>query len=208
MDSHPDTKATSSLGIDLLSRFRVTLDFPNRRMLLQRPPDDAQQPHLDGYTGIRLLPQGSDFVVESVYAGSPAQQAGVHAGDVVTDIDGHRVAGLPVTTAHALLNGFANTKAQIVVKREGGHSLTVSFDRLSIFVRPPAAIDGLFLEIPTHQPMQVIGLIEGCAGEQAGLKRGDVILEFNGHPTTDITRTSSRLNTQSRNSPSRYSAKA
>jgi C-terminal processing protease CtpA/Prc len=34
--------------------------------------------------------------------------------------------------------------------------------------------------------MQVIGLIKGYAGERAGLRRGDVILEFNGRPTTDI----------------------
>jgi PDZ domain/gag-polyprotein putative aspartyl protease len=186
VDSQPQPMPFCALGMDLLSRFRVTLDFPNRRMLLQRRPDDAQQPHLDGYTGIRLQQQGSDYFVESVDAGSPAQQAGVQAGDVVTDIDGHGVAGLPVTTAHALLNGFANTKAQIVVKREGGHSLTVSLDRLSIFVRPPAAVDGLFLDVPPHQPMQVIGLIKGCVGERAGLKRGDVIVKVNGHPTTNI----------------------
>lgn len=52
MDSSPDTGAKHPLGVRLLARFRATLDFPNRELLLERPADYDRRVHIAGYTGI------------------------------------------------------------------------------------------------------------------------------------------------------------
>jgi len=48
-------------------------------------------------------------------------------------------------------------------------------------------VDGLFLDVPAHKPMEVVGLLPHCVGEEAGLRTGDTILEFNGLPASEIT---------------------
>jgi hypothetical protein len=187
VDSLPPTPVGFPLGVDLLSRCRVTMDFPNRLLLLEHPADDAQDVHLEGYTGIHLTARGTNFVVEDVDAESPAQTAGVHPGEVVKDIDEQMLDHLSFLTARRLLNGFAGTHAELTMQRKNGQDYRTSFVRIGEFDRPRLPIDGLFLSIPAHKPMEVVGLLHGCMGEKAGLQQGDTILEFNGHLTLGIT---------------------
>jgi predicted aspartyl protease len=188
--SLPQMPAGFPLGIDLLARFRVTLDFPQRRLVLENPLERAQQDcqdRQDGYTGIRLIAEGNRFVVAAVDADSPAQRAGIRAGDLVRRIDGQTLDVLPLLTAHRLLNGFADTYARLTLQDAAGAHYVASFVRRSEFARPSLPIDGLCLLIRAHRPMEVIGLLRDSVGAQAGLRQGDIVQEFNGHPTQGIT---------------------
>jgi predicted aspartyl protease len=187
IDSLPQTPFGYPMGLNLLARFRVTMDFPNRRMLLEHPTENTSTASLPGYTGIHLASQDSRLIAAGIDAGSPAQQAGVQIGDVVTQIDGKSANGLPFVTARRLLEGFAGTVATIKIQRTSGGPIQATFTRPSEFARPGLPVDGLFLNIPAHKPMEVVGLLPHCAGEEGGLRPGDVILDFNGQPTSEIT---------------------
>jgi ankyrin repeat protein/predicted aspartyl protease len=72
--------AENTLGLEMLSRFVVTMDFSKRIMYLRKGSRfTAPDP---GYlTGLRVMRKGGKTLVHSVVAGSPAEQAGLKAGD-------------------------------------------------------------------------------------------------------------------------------
>jgi PDZ domain len=78
------------IGTDILRRFIVTFDFPHRQLYLL-PLSTLSDPFAFDGGGMRLLAKGSKFetlVVSRVVKGSPAEQAGVKAGDVLVSVDG------------------------------------------------------------------------------------------------------------------------
>jgi len=54
-----------------------------------------------------------------VFAGSPAQEAGLRAGDVIQEVNGKVVTGLPVDRVAAMVRGPAGTEASLQIVREG-----------------------------------------------------------------------------------------
>jgi predicted aspartyl protease len=206
--SMPQTPVGFPLGIDLLSRFHMTMDFPNRRLLLDRPAGTDVQVPLDGYTGIHLATENNretvgapgplqtdnassqhpcGWLVDSIDTDSPAHHAGVKVGDRIQGVDGRSLAGIPFLTARRLLNGHGQTDVKLTLLRVDGKRHTATFSRANEFVRSGLPIDGLFLHLCAHRPMEIVGLLQGCPGEQAGLRQGDIVLEFNGHPTSEIS---------------------
>jgi hypothetical protein len=85
-----DTSFSGIIGADILSRFNVVLDYSRSQMVLEknrffREPSEFEM------SGIRFVMEGPDFEVLkvfSVFDGSPAAEAGIGAGDVITAIDG------------------------------------------------------------------------------------------------------------------------
>ncbi len=78
-----------NLGSDVLRRFNTTFDYAGERMILV-PNRSRDEPFTFDRSGIRLV-LGHKLVVEDVIAGSPAAEAGVEIGDVVTHVDGEAV---------------------------------------------------------------------------------------------------------------------
>jgi hypothetical protein len=70
------------LGLGYLSRFTVTLDFPNQRLYL-RPGKRYNRPDKWNVSGLHFLRRGGNVVVDSVDAGSGAAKAGLKVGDVI-----------------------------------------------------------------------------------------------------------------------------
>ena len=83
------------IGADILSRFTVVLDYRRSQIFLETNAGfDA--PFEFDMCGIRFFMEGErfdTFTVFRVYDGSPAAEAGIEAGDVVTEIDGRAAAG-------------------------------------------------------------------------------------------------------------------
>jgi serine protease Do len=138
-------------------------------------------------------------LISDVTENSPAQRAGLQAGDIVTELNGTpisdssnlrvRIAGLsPDTTAR--LKIFRNGSIRDVnvvlgtqpgTERASNDSGTASSDgpRLGISVEPASRSRG------RSSGLVVIDVLPGSAAQEAGLREGDVILEVNRKSVSD-----------------------
>lgn len=71
------------------------------------------------FTGIGVTIRRKDqgLAIGSVYAGSPADKAGLRAGDVITEAGGRTLAGRPEQAATALVKGPKGTKVTLRIQR-------------------------------------------------------------------------------------------
>jgi predicted aspartyl protease len=86
---------TGIVGNRLLQNYHVTLDYPRRKLLLERvtrteEPDETEQPSI----GISYRSTGQALRVERVSPYSPAAVSGVKPGDLVVSVNSHRLAEL------------------------------------------------------------------------------------------------------------------
>jgi carboxyl-terminal processing protease len=71
--------------------------------------------------------------VAHVFPGSPAQAAGIHAGDAITAVNGQSIVGQKADVATAKIRGPAGTKVTLALK-SGGKTRTVTVERKQIDV--------------------------------------------------------------------------
>ena len=76
-----------------------------------------------GFTGMLLTESNGGIVVESVEASSPAQTAGIKAGDQLLMVDGKSVAGKKVAEAVAMVRGIEGTTVELQLAKAGRVSL-------------------------------------------------------------------------------------
>lgn len=91
-----DKSILGIIGGGVWRGYVFTVDYPNSRFLL-RPIPGARIPEYD-MSGIALITTFEDrhkFTVNRVAKGSPAEEAGIKKGDVITTIDGNRHLGPP-----------------------------------------------------------------------------------------------------------------
>jgi len=150
------------------------------------------------------------IVIEAVEPGSPAEKAGLQAGDVITDVNGR-----PVHTGADLVNPIAQTPigqsvALHYVRNKETKEITLTVaDRAKVF--PQSAQDnggqpdqsegpsqfGLHVEELTPDLARKLGMgkLSGAVitqvdpasfGEDVGFARGDVIVEINHIPINSI----------------------
>jgi carboxyl-terminal processing protease len=86
--------------------------------------------------GIDVVPTPTGLRVDSVVPGMPAARAGIHAGDVVTAVDGRSLAGLSSAQSTNLIRGPAGTSVTLTVKR-GSKQLRFTLKREVITVATP-----------------------------------------------------------------------
>ncbi len=71
------------------------------------------------YGGIGARMRGPDLVVVEVFAGSPAERAGLRPGDQVTRVDGTPTAGRTVDDVVLLIRGPEGSSVQLTIQRPG-----------------------------------------------------------------------------------------
>lgn len=108
------------LGMDVLSRFALTLDYAGRRAFLERSSDYDRFRRGSGTTGLAPMrgPSGGWFV-GFVLPGSPADEAGLRYGDRLLRVGGRAMDGLPPAVALRLLDGRELTAVRIEGVRAG-----------------------------------------------------------------------------------------
>jgi predicted metalloprotease with PDZ domain len=178
---------TPTLGLELLKRFRITLDPRNRLLVLERGSDYAVRSRLTGSTGIGIVRRGADFEVDDLDEGSVGQKAGVSKGDTVLAVDGKSLDGLPEEQAMDLLRGFEGKPAVLRIRHGKGEPIEITFTRVSSAGGPETALSGLTLWKPAGKPVHVDFVAKGSAASHAGLRAGDEIVSLNGKPTTTIS---------------------
>ncbi len=88
------------------------------------PPDDAADMRVQtrgefGGLGIEVTQEDGFVKVVSPIDGTPAMEAGIEAGDVITHVDGDSVLGLTLDQAVDLMRGPVGSEIMITVVREG-----------------------------------------------------------------------------------------
>jgi len=88
--------APANIGLALLSRFHVTIDFAGDRLWLQPYPGAAEAAFRKNRAGLSVRVEGDHLRVTHVARGSPAEAAGWRPDAVITAIDGR-----PITPDYA-----------------------------------------------------------------------------------------------------------
>ena len=120
---------------------------------------------------------------------------GVHVGDTIVQVDGQDLSALSDESVSNLLDGYAGTKAEIVVK--GGGSQLIRYTRQSIFAIPSGRGVGVGIGITvTPKGAMLIEQVEARSpAQEAGLKAGDEITAINELPvrTTPFDRLAAEM---------------
>jgi S1-C subfamily serine protease len=153
---------------------------------------DLSEPETEEVAKQHGIREGYGVVIVEVMQGTPAQRAGMKAGDIVVAVDGR-----PVTDTRVLqrliASGPVERDARLTVLRpEGRRALGVRLVPMppTIAGERVAAEFGFILRDPEPQPEiggsrvggsapTVTLVIRGSAAERAGLETGDVILQIN-----------------------------
>ncbi|MFT6243731.1 MAG: carboxyl-terminal processing protease [Salibacteraceae bacterium] len=98
-----------------------------------------------GGIGALIRKMGDYTYISEPYEGNPAQGAGLMAGDKIIEIDGKDMKGKPSSEVSSALKGPKATKVNILVERDGGEMVTVSFERAEIKI-PDVPYSGMINE--------------------------------------------------------------
>jgi serine protease Do/serine protease DegQ len=153
---------------------------------------------LAGTFGVR---ERQGVLVADVMKGGPADVGGLRPGDVVVDFAGTPVKEVPDLQGRVALVAPGQT-AKVTVVREGKHvPLTVIIgempsdepvaaepagDAWGLSVEALTGDAALRLDLPVSKGVLVTDVASGSPAEKAGLRRGDVILEVNRRPVSDV----------------------
>ncbi|HZM77790.1 MAG TPA: aspartyl protease family protein [Candidatus Limnocylindrales bacterium] len=119
-DNLPDRPYAGTLGGEILSRFRVVLDYPHHRMGLTPYPDtiDDRFTYDDMGMLLTLTPGAESIEIQAVFEDSPAAAAGLRPGDHIHAIDER-----PVTDI-----GLAGVFRMTRTGRPANHALRIERD--------------------------------------------------------------------------------
>lgn len=132
--------------------------------MTQQEYKDYQDKMANSYVGIGITVQlqadGSGIRVTKVTNGSPAQEVGIHADDVVIAVEGQSIANMTLAEITPLIKGEAGTKVQLTVLRDG-QELEMTVERRKI--QTPVAT-GKLLE-GNIGLVQIVNFDSRCADE-------------------------------------------
>lgn len=78
---------SANVGLGILKQFNLTFDYPRQRIILEANQLYGQK-DVFNRAGLRLQRKGDHWSVVAVYPGSPAAEAGIELGEVVSRVDG------------------------------------------------------------------------------------------------------------------------
>jgi serine protease Do len=153
-----------------------------------------------GWLGVMLQPLTPDLaasfgadgkkgaLISEVTPDSPAAKAGLKSGDVVLEVDGHKVEN-PGDLARAVGLAAPGRKTTVIVWRDKAQkSVDIVLgeapgerqaSRLGFEVRPVTADLARQLNRTSTDGVVVSSVEDGTAAAEAGIRRGDVIVEVN-----------------------------
>lgn len=116
------------LGLGYLRRYRMVIDFPQRKIYLAKGKQFADLDRED-LSGLHLLWKRGNVEVASVDEASPAALAGIRPGDAILKIQAKPVSEFGLARIRLLLRSGHDEPITMVVER-GGKKIDTSF-RLS-----------------------------------------------------------------------------
>jgi predicted aspartyl protease len=107
------------IGVGILRRFNVTFDYARQRIILE-PNSHHAEPDIYSRTGLRLAKGPAGFAVELVMPDSPAIDAKIQAGEVITAVNGTLATSFESAAARKLFRGPVGTKLTLRVRGKAG----------------------------------------------------------------------------------------
>jgi membrane-associated protease RseP (regulator of RpoE activity) len=123
--SFSDPSYDGSIGSGFLKRFAVTFDYSHQTMYLQRvSPAPVDAGRFDR-SGMWINAVTDAYEIKSIAANSPAAQAGLAEGDLITSLNGQPAVAAQLSDARTMLRALpASTEFTVTYKRNGGEQHT------------------------------------------------------------------------------------
>ena len=177
------TKTHQLLGMGVLSRFRVTLDWRYNEMILERAANYADLIKVKGDVGFRVFFNDGQMVAGDVSDAQTGDNS-LHPDDQILAVDGVPTKGKTAEAVQGFVDGPAGTKVKLRLQRKNNPPFEVSLPRTSSFESPDTPVrmgfnsgverNGSFLK-----SLNVSVILPNSPAERAGLKEGDVIVAVN-----------------------------
>ena len=113
-----DPYVAGNVGGGVLKRFNIIFDYQGQRLIFERNANDAVPDDYDR-SGLWLNLAGGKFAVVSVIPGSPAEEAGIKAGDRVLAVQGRMPGDLSLSEARAIFKSKPGTAVRVRVESGG-----------------------------------------------------------------------------------------
>ena len=167
-------------GLELLSRFRVTLDFPRQQMRLQRAGNYKERLHAPGDEIVYCKQEQGQWQVQTLKLWTTAITSGLQIGDKIISIDGTPTQGRSYLEVRNLLCGIAGTSAQLVIEREKNRQQNITYLRQQRFASdtPLGTGMGCTRETKTGR-MFIKSLSLNSPAIEAGLQVNDEVVKIN-----------------------------
>jgi Do/DeqQ family serine protease len=143
----------------------------------------------------------SGVLVADVMHDSPAEGAGIKSGDIIVEFDGAPIKSVTDLQRRVAAVAPGRSAPLVVIRDKLSTRLSVKIgeqpDDEAMAARPAEGTFGLTVEPLTPEATQrfrltaragvvVTDVAPGSAGDQAGIRAGDAILEINRHPVKDV----------------------
>ncbi len=105
-------------------------DLDRYSVLMEKSSYDALMETTHGkYSGLGMMidEREGNIIIISPIEGTPAYRKGLHAGDIITEIDGRSTSNMKTSDASGMMRGEAGTSVKLVIKRPGMSEL-LEFD--------------------------------------------------------------------------------
>ncbi len=179
----PSSSGTS-LGLDILAGYRLTLDGPNGQLTLEPSAKDGR--YVYGKSGLDIKPASENWAISEFQGKSPAQSAGLQLNDELVTVDGINVRGLSKLQVGHLLSGIVGVPVHVQALRTG-KKIALSWMPVDEFSSSHSAVDGLAMDKAPGDVWMILALTKGCPGDAAGLLIGDKIIQIDGEDTVSLS---------------------
>ena len=107
------------LGSDFLRQFEVTFDLAHSRIFLRKDPRFKRDPYRYTTIGMQFAKDAGDqYIVMGVWKNSPAEEAGIRAGDRIKAVNGRPSRNLSLEGLGNQLHGPEGTPVRLVMQRD------------------------------------------------------------------------------------------
>jgi len=108
------------LGYSFLRQFMLACDYPHRVLWLDPIPDFRNdRPFEHSHVGLQVERNGGRARVVAVVKGSPAERAGIRAGDEIVGVDGTSSGAVGIFELTRLMEGRPGTSIAITIRSSG-----------------------------------------------------------------------------------------
>lgn len=116
-----------NIGCELLRRFRVTFNYPEKYMVLKPIRRQLREAFEHNMSGMEIIAKGQDFhqfVIERVLDGSPAALAGLEDGDELVSMNNQLCRNMTISDIYKILQRGDGREIVISAKRNGQMFIT------------------------------------------------------------------------------------